>query len=82
MDTSTIPAIGRAHTALRQLVFGPPISPFRTVGLLHPQSEVHVWLHGLGSPALDVTGRNVIAAARPFTIGIGLDATANVPTIR
>jgi flavin reductase (DIM6/NTAB) family NADH-FMN oxidoreductase RutF len=64
--------IRRARTALRQFVFGPPIPQFCTVGLQDPQSEVRVWLRGLGTP-LDVTDRNVIVAARPFTVGVGLE---------
>src|SRR5580658_10104921 len=62
----------RARTALRQFVFGPPIPQFCTVGLKYPQSEVRVWLRGLSAP-LDVTDSNVIVAARPFTVGIGLE---------
>ena len=62
-----------ARTALREIVFGPPIPQFCTVGLKYPQSEVRVWLRGLGSP-LDVTDTNVIVTARPFTVGIGLEA--------
>lgn len=61
-----------ARTALRRVVFGPPIPQFCTVGLKDPQSEVRVWLRGLGS-LLDVTESSVIAAARPFTIGIGFN---------
>lgn len=74
-------AIRQARTALRQLVFGPPIPQFCTVGLKDPQSEVRVWLRGLGAP-LDVTNRNVIAAARPFTMGIGLKHIPDEATIK
>jgi flavin reductase (DIM6/NTAB) family NADH-FMN oxidoreductase RutF len=73
--------IRRARTALRQLVFGPPIPQFCTVGLKDPQSEVRVWLRGLGAP-LDVTDSNVIAAARPFTVGIGLEHIPDGATIK
>ncbi|HEY2843046.1 MAG TPA: flavin reductase, partial [Bryobacteraceae bacterium] len=45
------------------------------VALRDPQSEVRVVLHGLGAPR-EVTGRNMIACASPFTIGIGLDPDA------
>ena len=72
--------IRRARTALRQFVFGPPIPQFCTVGLKYPQSEVRVWLRGLGSP-LDVTDTNVIVAARPFTVGIGLERIPDAATI-
>jgi flavin reductase (DIM6/NTAB) family NADH-FMN oxidoreductase RutF len=73
--------IRRARTALRQLVFGPPIPQFCTVGLKDPQSEVRVWLRGIGAP-MDVTDSNVIVAARPFTVGIGLEHVPQGATIR
>jgi flavin reductase (DIM6/NTAB) family NADH-FMN oxidoreductase RutF len=73
--------VRRARTALRQVVFGPPIPQFCTVGSKDPQSEVRVWLRGLGSP-LDVTECNVIAAARPFTIGIGLQHMPDTDAIQ
>jgi flavin reductase (DIM6/NTAB) family NADH-FMN oxidoreductase RutF len=72
--------IRRARTALRQFVFGPPIPQFCTVGLKYPQSEVRVWLRGLGAP-LDVTDTNVIVAARPFTVGGGLERIPDAATI-
>ena len=72
--------IRRARTALREFVFGPPIPQFCTVGLKYPQSEVRVWLRGLGTP-LDVTDTNVIVAARPFTVGIGLERIPEAATI-
>jgi len=72
--------IRRARTALREFVFGPPIPQFCTVGLKYPQSEVRVWLRGLGTP-LDVTDTNVIVAARPFTVGIGLERIPDAATI-
>jgi flavin reductase (DIM6/NTAB) family NADH-FMN oxidoreductase RutF len=61
-------------------VFGPPIPQFCTVGLKYPQSEVRVWLRGLGAP-LDVTDSNVIVAARPFTVGLGLEQVPAGATI-
>jgi flavin reductase (DIM6/NTAB) family NADH-FMN oxidoreductase RutF len=73
--------IRQARTALRQLVFGPPIPQFCTVGLKYPQSEVRVWLNGLGTP-LDVTHINVIATAHPFTVGIGLENIPDEATIK
>ena len=57
---------------LKHLLFGSAsFSQFRAVGLRDPQSEVGVWLHGAGAPQ-DVTYNHVAAAARPFTIGVGL----------
>ena len=73
--------IRRARSVLRQFVFGPPIPQFCTVGLKDPQSEVQVWLRGLGEP-LDVTDSNVIVAARPFTVGIGLEHVPDEATIK
>jgi flavin reductase (DIM6/NTAB) family NADH-FMN oxidoreductase RutF len=73
--------IRRARTALRQFVFGPPIPQFCTVGLKYPQSEVRVWLRGLGTP-LDVTDTSVIVAARPFTVGIGLEQDPDEAAIK
>jgi flavin reductase (DIM6/NTAB) family NADH-FMN oxidoreductase RutF len=40
-----------------------------------PQEEIRVLLRGLG-PTRDVTHRNVVAAARPHTIGIGFEGEA------
>jgi flavin reductase (DIM6/NTAB) family NADH-FMN oxidoreductase RutF len=39
------------------------------VGLSDPQQRVQVWLHGLDQP-IEVTRNNVVAALRPFTIGV------------
>ncbi len=44
---------------------------YGAVGLQDPQQEIEVWLRGLGEP-LEVTRNNVVAALRPFTIGIML----------
>src|ERR1700690_638798 len=73
-------ATGWARTVLRKLVFGPPIPQFSTVALTNPQSEVRGWLRGLGAP-LEVTDCNVIASARPFTIGIGLQHLPDEATV-
>jgi len=51
---------------------GANLSQQCTIGLPDPQTEVSVWLHGLGDP-LDVTNNHVVACAAPFTVGIGLD---------
>jgi flavin reductase (DIM6/NTAB) family NADH-FMN oxidoreductase RutF len=63
--------VSQAGAAVKSLVFGPAIPQYATVGLYDPQPEVNVWLHGVGAPR-DVTCNNVIACARPLTIGIGL----------
>jgi flavin reductase (DIM6/NTAB) family NADH-FMN oxidoreductase RutF len=48
------------------------------VGLNDPQEEVEVWLRGPGDPK-DVTRNNVIAALRPFTIGVMLHRNETQP---
>jgi len=42
------------------------------VALHDPQQQVQVWLRGAGE-SIDVTHNNVVAALRPFTIGVMLD---------
>ncbi len=65
--------VKRVRKVLKGLVFGSASFPQQcSIGLHDPQSEISVWLHGLGQPR-DVTQNNVIASARPFTIGIGLE---------
>lgn len=65
--------VKQVRKALKALVFGSASFPQQcSIGLRDPQSEISVWLHGLGPPR-DVTQNNVIASARPFTIGIGLE---------
>jgi flavin reductase (DIM6/NTAB) family NADH-FMN oxidoreductase RutF len=55
------------------LIFGAADFPEQCiVGMRDPQSEVSVWLRGLGSP-LDVTHNNVIASASPLTIGVAFE---------
>lgn len=51
------------------------------IGLRDPQSEISVWLHGLGTPR-DVTNHHVMAAARPLIIGIGRLATIDSERLR
>jgi flavin reductase (DIM6/NTAB) family NADH-FMN oxidoreductase RutF len=43
------------------------------VGLHDPQQEVEVWLEGPDGLSRDVTYNNVVAALRPFTIGVMFD---------
>jgi len=70
-----------ARTTLRQLLFGPPIPQFCTVALPTSQGEVRVWLSGLNA-VLDVTDSNVIACARPFTVGIGMERVPDEASIK
>lgn len=65
--------ISEIRQVSKRLIFGPDVFIQQcAIGLSDPQEEVAVWLYGLGAP-LNVTYRNVIAAASPFTIGIGLE---------
>src|SRR5438477_1231186 len=66
-----MPLVRTAYHTLRRIVLGATDLPQQcTVGLRDPQLEVSVWLHGWDAP-LDVTDCHVLAAAAPFTIGIG-----------
>ena len=63
----------RVRQALKSLIFGSgKLSHQCAIGLRDPQSEITVWLQGKGSPR-EVTQNNVMAAARPLTIGIGFE---------
>lgn len=68
--------VSQGRAAVKSLLFGPAIPQYATVGLPEPQPEVDVWLHGIGAPR-DVTCNNVVACARPLTIGIGLQEKDN-----
>src|SRR5215813_10898321 len=56
-----------------QLVFGNSLLPQEfTIGLSDPQTEVSVWLHGMGAPR-DITQRHSTASSSPFVIAIAFD---------
>src|SRR5271154_6719562 len=58
---------------VRQLVFGDTLLPQEfTIGLADPQTEISVWLHGVGTP-IDVTRRHSMACAAPLTICIAFE---------
>jgi flavin reductase (DIM6/NTAB) family NADH-FMN oxidoreductase RutF len=62
-----------ARRALKRIILGPSDFPQQcVVGLNDPQSEITVWLHGLGTP-LDVTSNHLMACGAPFIIGIGFE---------
>ncbi|HXM12454.1 MAG TPA: hypothetical protein VN946_21060 [Terriglobales bacterium] len=64
---------------IKRLVLGPAAFPHQcAVGLTAPQSEISVWLHGIGAPR-DVTATNVIAGTQPLVIGIGADSGESRP---
>jgi flavin reductase (DIM6/NTAB) family NADH-FMN oxidoreductase RutF len=58
---------------MKKIVFGDTSLPQEfTIGLMEPQTEIAVWLHGMGAP-LDVTRRYTTACCAPLAIGISLD---------
>ncbi len=60
-------------TALKRVVFGDTLLPVDfTIGLVEPQDEISVEVHGAGAP-LDVTSRYSMACSEPFTVCLGLD---------
>jgi flavin reductase (DIM6/NTAB) family NADH-FMN oxidoreductase RutF len=63
----------RIRRGLSSLAFGPQeLSQFCSLGLRDPQSHIEVRLVG-AETIHDVTGRNVLAATRPLTVGLGLE---------
>jgi len=64
--------IGSAKSLKRQLRQLVNLPRYGAVGLRDPQHEVEVWLCSNGK-TLDVSRNNVVAALRPFTIGIMLE---------
>lgn len=67
----------RVRQAVKRIIFGPSDFPQQcVVGLRDPQSEITVWLHGLGTPR-DVTSSHLMACGAPFIIGIGFDGEEN-----
>jgi hypothetical protein len=58
----------RVRKAIKDIAFGGNPVPQRVfLGQRSPQTEISVWLHGMGSP-LDVTYRHSMACAVPFTL--------------
>lgn len=65
--------IGQSRRVIKKLMFGDTLLPQAfTIGLMEPQEEVTVWLHGMGSP-IDVTRRHSMACADPFTVCIAFN---------
>jgi flavin reductase (DIM6/NTAB) family NADH-FMN oxidoreductase RutF len=55
---------------IRKIVFGDAVLPQAfTIGLVDPQTEITVWLHGMGAP-IDITRHHSMACADPFTVCI------------
>ena len=58
---------------IKNIVFGDVLIPQAfTIGLAEPQTEVAVWLHGMGEP-IDVTYCHSVACADPLTICISFE---------
>ncbi|HWE51860.1 MAG TPA: hypothetical protein VG273_18845 [Bryobacteraceae bacterium] len=70
---------GRARAAIRKLALGETALPQEcTLGLIDPQTEITVWLHGAGQP-IDVTQRHAPASSGPFAVCISLDKSGLPP---
>jgi hypothetical protein len=65
--------MSQCRKVARRVVFGDTLLPQAfTIGLAEPQTEIAVWLHGMGIP-LDVTRRHSMACADPFTVCLAFD---------
>jgi flavin reductase (DIM6/NTAB) family NADH-FMN oxidoreductase RutF len=65
--------VRRSRRVIQKIVFGDTFAPQEFfLGLADPQTEITVWLHGMGDP-LDVTLRHSMACAAPFAICIAFD---------
>ncbi|HEX3469653.1 MAG TPA: hypothetical protein VHT28_00575 [Silvibacterium sp.] len=63
----------KSRRAIRKIIFGDTLLPHGVrLGFVEPQTEVAVWLHGMGAP-LDVTHRHSMACADPLTVCIAFD---------
>jgi flavin reductase (DIM6/NTAB) family NADH-FMN oxidoreductase RutF len=67
-----------ARKTLRRILLGNTDLPQQcSVAMSDPQSEVEVWLNGLG-PAVNVTDSHVIACAAPSMLAVGLDGEQRI----
>lgn len=65
--------VQRSKKAFNRIVFGDSLLPQEfTVGLIEPQTEISVWLHGMGIP-LEVTRRLTTACCASMILCVGLD---------
>jgi hypothetical protein len=68
-----MPIASELRKAIENILFGDTLLPQEfTLGLPEPQTEIIVWLNGVGTP-LDVTNRRSTVCAAPLTICIGFD---------
>lgn len=76
-----MPSVGQINEAFKRVVFGSSnLHQQCAIGLLDPQREVSVWLNGPGI-CRDVTDRNVMAAAQPLTLGVGIEGAGDEAAI-
>ncbi len=81
MHPKSVPMVQQFKEAFRRVVFGSSnLHQQCAIGLRDPQSEVSVWLNGPGM-CRDVTYRNVMAAAQPLTLGVGLEGKCDAAAI-
>ena len=74
--------VNQVGRSLKGFVFGSTnLRQQCAIGLRYPQTEVSVWLQGLGAPR-DVTYNHVMAAARPLTLAIGFEEQGEAAVIR
>ena len=65
--------IHKIRLGIKRIAFGNTLLPQEfTLGLEDPQTEITVWLHGVGAPR-DVTRRHSMVCASPLTICVGFD---------
>jgi len=63
----------QSRSAIRKIVFGDTLIPQEfTIGLIDPQTEITVFLHGMGAPIV-VTRRLTTACCAPLVLGVSLD---------
>jgi len=63
----------KIRMVIKRIAFGNTLLPQEfTLGLVEPQTEITVWLHGAGAPR-DVTRRHSMVCASPLTICVGFD---------
>jgi flavin reductase (DIM6/NTAB) family NADH-FMN oxidoreductase RutF len=64
---------GQCRKAIQKIIFGNSLLPQAfTREVAEPQTEITVWLHGMGAP-IDVTHRHSMACADPFTVCLAFD---------
>ncbi len=63
----------KCRKAIEKIAFGNTLLPQEfTIGLVEPQSEISVWLHGIGSPR-EVTEHFTTACTAPLCICVAID---------